>query len=559
MREDMERMLVGYLIHDPDIENRTPGQELKNAEAVEEGGIKSSWFEDKLLGEMFDMLMGIFKAKRQLFTAEELANARRVGGMDKEKAQQLQSLAKGCGAMVLARKIRAEILVKLVVTRRMVLKADEAFREMTRDCEREDVGPEKAIENFRRKVHDNLAPPGAGALKKSAWNNDFEPTMAWIKDMKRNPEKYKGHGCGIMAIDEKTGGFRPGHLTVFVGKPGGYKTTTLLNVAYGLWTKGRNVLYVSLEMDAMLLKAKLWARHAMVDYTELVSGAITEPEDFDELAALVAKDAAGAATDADRAKINVLSKRLEKLKGGKDATHMAILSAAKAQMIAAKNEIVIVSSNVSTKVKMSQVERMLRDSEGTFKPDVVIVDYLALCSAEDSRPDRRDLELGDVCKYLRSMGENMGFSAITAAQLRRAALERIKQYGESAPEKAALGLEDIAESHQIAADADTIFMLWPTGSGKLKVIIPKARHGQIDAEGKVLSVVDSIAMVSDDRNVEDMNKRAESTPVSVLKELQRRAGGGGPDSEDFLFGGVDNSARATGDDGLSATPPEDDF
>ena len=50
--QDIEALLVGYLIHDPD-ETMPKEWEIQAADAILESGIKGSWFEDKQYGESF--------------------------------------------------------------------------------------------------------------------------------------------------------------------------------------------------------------------------------------------------------------------------------------------------------------------------------------------------------------------------------------------------------------------------------------------------------------------------------------------------------------------------
>jgi len=162
-----------------------------------------------------------------------------------------------------------------------------------------------------------------------------------------------------------------------------------------------------------------------------------------------------------------------------------------------KNKLRIVNVGQSKKIKLSQLERYIEENQHEFKPQIVIIDYLTMVGAETPRMDRRDLELGEICEYMRSMGEQMGLHVITAAQLRRAAIERIRKYGDETPEKAGLSTDDISDSNQIPATADTVFVLWPMPGEKLKLMCVKARHSQLDAEGVELFVDHDYCMIGD--------------------------------------------------------------
>ena len=315
--QDIEALLVGYLIHDPD-ETMPKEWEIQAADAILESGIKGSWFEDKQYGESFEVFLGRYKGKRQLITPEDAANLKRVGGMEREKADVFTSFLVGCLGAVLAWKVRADIVIKLKWNRHSWNVTNNLWKRFQHEYGNEAVGPEKAIENLRKDCTKELATPGQGIIKEHDWISDYESLTGWAKDMKTNPEKYRGCCCGISTIDERTnGGFRPGHLTVFVGRPGGYKTTMLLNIAHGLWNAGYDVLYVSLEMEAKLLELKFWCRATgELDYTKLFRGLISEPGDRQCLA-----DVTTALTKADlnpeeKAKLESQKRKLEEILAG---------------------------------------------------------------------------------------------------------------------------------------------------------------------------------------------------------------------------------------------------
>ena len=108
---------------------------------------------------------------------------------------------------------------------------------------------------------------------------------------------------------------------------------------------------------------------------------------------------------------------------------------------------------------------------------------------------------------MRAMGENMGFSAITAAQLKRGALERLRKHGLDNPEKAQLDTDDISGSHQIGGDAENVFMLWrKEGGTAIDVFTAKSRYGIKDVDKGVTIQVDyETNTVSD--NIESMDRQ----------------------------------------------------
>jgi hypothetical protein len=350
-------------------------------------------------------------------------------------------------------------------------------------------------------IRDLLDPRGA-IIKEFDFIDDNE-TLSWLKDMKRNPEKYRGADCGIKGIDEKALGFRKGQLTVFCAPPGGYKTTIMLNIAYGLWEKGYNVLYASLEMEALNVNTKLLCRATRkISYSRVYSGKITEPEDlakgteadkkiYEELKAL--ESSLITATPDERLKIEA---RIDTI-CSKFESYIAE-KYYKEQKAKRKNNLKIINVGQSQKIKLSQLERWLFEKAIKFKPDVVLLDYLDLVSPEIINPNRLDVGFGDVCKMSRSIGLNMGFSVITAAQMKRAAIDRLRKHGFDSPEKAAFGVDDISGSAMIGNDADNCFVIWKKDGGTaIKLFTVKSRYGCVDNNGTTLQVDHDSCMIGD--------------------------------------------------------------
>lgn len=506
-----ETILVGCMLKSPHT-NGPDDHDL--AEKIAEAGVKGDWFDDPMYGTAFDDLLMNFRLTRERYTPEEAARAKIQEGNDPNDASNYEHFLVGCKAAQEMRRLKIDLLIREVKNRHRKRLAAKLYEKFLNDC-REGVA-EDAVEGFRKSVMKDLSDPGHGVIKDHDLMEDYTEVVSWMVDMKHHPDKYRGYECGIQAIDRRTnGGFRPGHLTVMVGKPGGYKTRTLTNIAFGMWTKGYNVLYASLEMEHKLLEGMLLCRGAAamgrpVSYSRAFQGQITEAGDV-ELAMRLAKDMSDienkvgpkeAERDPRYREARMLHARVTDTLRGMDTTvpewdDVSRLNAAKQLLDTRENKLRIVNVGQSKKIKLSQLERYIEEKQHEFKPQVVIIDYLALVAAENPRMDRRDLELGETCEYMRSMGEQMGFSVITAAQLRRAAIERIRKFGNETPEKASLSTDDVSDSNQIPATADSVFVLWPMPGDKLRLMCVKARHGQVDQEGVELYINNDHCMVSD--------------------------------------------------------------
>jgi replicative DNA helicase len=509
----LEALLISAFLRDADTDGLLEDRD-KEAETVFSSAVRGEWFTNRFLGSVFDTFRDFYRGNRSRITPDETAKF--IAGSQGQTQDQANALGEEmheCLAARLLNRVRPEYLVEEMTQRYRTRTADRLYQEYVRKRKDPKVGPSKAIDDFRIECMQHLTNPAEGDIVAHDWIGDFGTTMASLKDMKLHPEKYSGFKCGITAIDDVTKGFRPGHLTVFVGAHGGFKTTTMINVGYGLWANKYNVLYASFETEAELMEIKLWCRATRaVSFSKAYSGLISESEDWQRIKELGAALEGNGLSDEEKKKLKAERDRLQEAVFGikEGNAEMELFRQKYAEFMRAKNKFYIVNAGQSNKVRPSQLERWLKEMEGVFRPDVVIVDYLDLVAPETPYPDRRDQELGDICKYFRQMGKQMNFSVITAAQLKRAALDRMRKSGPNKPEKFQLGTDDIAGSHMIGADADEVIMLFrEDGGNRIRMFVPKSRHGTPDVDrGKILQVDPDTCTIEGSDAIEDTSVRS---------------------------------------------------
>ena len=83
---------------------------------------------------------------------------------------------------------------------------------------------------------------------------------------------------GFFDLDDLTDGLHNGELTVIGARPGVGKTTFALQIAEKIASKGKNVVYVSLEMSATQLIQKILARKTRTNSRKIRNGSLTEDE-----------------------------------------------------------------------------------------------------------------------------------------------------------------------------------------------------------------------------------------------------------------------------------------
>jgi len=538
----LEGMLVGYLIYDKSLESVDKRlSDQRNGEILVEARIEGKMFEGKSLGALFDDLLNYYKSHRKLMTLDDSAQLSIIMGSSQDQALSYSEQLADCHAAVVARHVSLRLLIERFKIHFFNQRADSIYQQYVRD--RANGNPKEALNKFLTSSRMELMDRDEQPLVEYDLGNDSQKTITWVVDMKHNPEKYMGCRCGIEKIDSRTTGFKPGQLTVFVGRHGGYKTTTMANICHGLLVNGYDVLYASLEMEEDLLMAKLLCRHSRkISWSKMFQGRISEPEDWaardEALKRSVDESLSPKEREDWKKKAAKLNDVLSNVQPGEE--EIFLLQKARESIASLPNKVKIARVGQSNKIKVSQLENWIEERAEVWHPDVVIVDYLALVASDQAYSDRRDLEVGDVCKKFRQMGSRLGFHVVTAAQYKRGAIERIRESGFNNPEKAMLGTDDIAESNQIGADADTVFMLWPEdGGNRLRVFVPKARHAGVNMENfDVLQVDQDHCTISDD--IGDTKDISNNIGIGTAFTLAQELGEGKPlapqipDGDDFL-------------------------
>ncbi len=242
--------------------------------------------------------------------------------------------------------------------------------------------------------------------------------------------------CGIPEIDEAMNvGFKAGHTSLYVAATGGHKTNMMLNVALNIFRgsdtrQGHNVLFLPLEMDWQDFVTRVVSNVSGVTYQSLLNPKQMTAEDFQKV---------------------------------KEAE----------SWVSHTNKFAIL--DVDEQISIPVLRRELEKRANYFKPKVVVVDYLGLLKTASGFGQRHDLALGDLTKSLKFLGKKYGFHTITAAQLGRADIRRLREEGSEAQ----LDSTAVKGSHEISSDVEFIFALTtpPDENDRLKFHVIKARYG----------------------------------------------------------------------------------
>lgn len=219
------------------------------------------------------------------------------------------------------------------------------------------------------------------------------------------------------------GGMTAPDLLVVAARPGQGKTALLVSIAKNVAASGKRVIIFSLEMENKQIAMRLLAQESGVSYDKQKSGGMSE-EDW-----------------------------------------MKYTQAVEALADETKYPIVL---NDLPDMSASKVRQEIRRVKNV---DLVVIDYIQLAGV-DGKHDRRDLEIGEFTRGLKSIAKEFGVPVLAAAQLSR----EVEKRSDKKPI-----LSDLRESGSIENDADCVmFINRPDQSADAaEVIVAKQRNGRV--------------------------------------------------------------------------------
>ena len=211
-----------------------------------------------------------------------------------------------------------------------------------------------------------------------------------------------GIQSGIKKLDEHTGGWQKGTLTILAARPGMGKTATALQFAkYPSISQGKPVAVFSLEMSSKSLVGRLMASESLISSSRI-----------------------------NQKKVN--------------AGELMSLGANCVKLADAPIYI-----DESTSLKISDLKMKAQKMKSEYKIELLIVDYLQLMRGDER--GNREQEIGSITRGLKALSKDLDIPIIALSQLSRKVEER--------PDKRPL-LSDLRESGSIEQDADIVMFLW---------------------------------------------------------------------------------------------------
>jgi replicative DNA helicase len=247
---------------------------------------------------------------------------------------------------------------------------------------------------------------------------DFRDLAAILEDEVDRLEKVQKSGneitgtpSGFKDLDAITGGFQPGNLIILAARPGMGKSGLVANIAESVAVEAkRPVAFFSLEMSEMELAQRLIARRAMIPSDKLRKGAVGDRE-----WARVLREC------------NKLEEAPLWIDESSDLSLLDLRGKAR---------------------RLHSAER----ARGMGGLGVIIVDYIQLMRAEDSRINRVE-QVGQISRGLKLLARDLNVPVIALSQLSRAPEQRPGR------QKRPI-LSDLRESGNLEQDADLVAFIY---------------------------------------------------------------------------------------------------
>ena len=114
-------------------------------------------------------------------------------------------------------------------------------------------------------------------------------TWEALKERQASGEEFPGISTGLIDLDHKISGLKNSDLVILAARPGVGKTSLALNIAAEAGKhSGKNVAIFSLEMGREQLGSRLISTESLIDNKKLLTGRITNEDEWSRIAMAVA-------------------------------------------------------------------------------------------------------------------------------------------------------------------------------------------------------------------------------------------------------------------------------
>ena len=298
-------------------------------------------------------------------------------------------------------------LIYDLFVKRELIKISENTIDLAKRNEIDNNG-QKIIEQSEKSLFD-LAEKGAFASSLIKFDDALKMTIDMASSAYKNEEGIVGVPTGLRDLDDRLGGLHKSDLVIIAGRPSMGKTALATNIAFNAAKKiqetGKksSVAFFSLEMSSEQLSTRILAEQSRIKSNDIRRGKISE-EQFD--------------------KFLETSKNIADLPMFIDETPAISIAA------------------------LSNRARRIKRIHGL---ELVVVDYIQLMTAVNSRKDGRVQEISEITQGLKALAKELSVPVLALSQLSRA----VEQRDNNKPQ-----LADLRESGSIEQDADVVMFVY---------------------------------------------------------------------------------------------------
>ena len=270
------------------------------------------------------------------------------------------------------------------------------------------VSGQSIIENSEKILYD-LAEKGSFSSSLIKFDDAVRQTIEMASSAYKNEEGIVGVPTGLKDLDDRLGGLHKSDLVIIAGRPSMGKTALATNIAFNAAKKMQDdgkkssVVFFSLEMSSEQLSTRILAEQSRIKSNDIRRGKISEDQ-FDTFIET--------------------SKNISELPLFIDETPAISIAAL---------------SNRARRIKR------------TFDIDLIVVDYIQLMTAANSRKDGRVQEISEITQGLKALAKELSVPVLALSQLSRA----VEQRDDKKPQ-----LSDLRESGSIEQDADVVMFVY---------------------------------------------------------------------------------------------------
>ena len=244
-----------------------------------------------------------------------------------------------------------------------------------------DKNSQTIIENSEKSLFD-LAEKGSFSNTIVKFDEALKLTIDMASTAYKNDEGIVGVPTGLRDLDEKLGGLHKSDLLIIAGRPSMGKTALATNIAFNAAKKFQqdgkktSVAFFSLEMSSEQLSTRILAEQSRIKSNDIRRGRISEDQ-FDKF-----------------------------IETSKDISELPLY--------------IDETPAISIAALCNRARRMKR----IYGLDLIVVDYIQLMTAVNSRRDGRVQEISEITQGLKALAKELSVPVLALSQLSRAVEQR---------------------------------------------------------------------------------------------------------------------------------------